>query len=110
DRRRKLGEVTEHGERCRDISAMVPAIERYDRHSGDRLTRRHRAIRGAMACGQLLIGGRPAGESVGELAEPMRRFGRGQASRGMADADYAILRRGAKPWGRTLHPAIEHLR
>src|ERR1700737_2242276 len=88
---------------------MVPAIERYDWHSGDRLTRRHRAIRGAMACGQLLIGGRPAGESVGELAEPMRRFARGEASRGMPDADHAMRRRGAKARRETLHPAIEDL-
>src|SRR5262249_54640998 len=57
--------------------------------------------------GKLLVGRRPGRERVGELTGATRRFGLGEAARGVADPDDPMRRRGADARCETAHPARE---
>ena len=108
ERRGKLGQVIERGERRRDVPGIVSLGGWNDGHKGDCLARRHPAVRRMTTPRQLLISGRPAGERIGELAPPVPRLARRQAARRVPDTNDAMRRRGAKAWRQAVGPAIEH--
>src|SRR6202011_340950 len=105
----KFGEVIQHCERCGNVPQIATIRRRNDGNSGDRLARCHCAVRDVVTGGELLVGSRPAGEGIGELAHPTRRRGSRQAANGMTDTDDAMRRGSTKPGRQPGHPAIEHL-
>src|SRR6266404_3804528 len=54
----KIGEVIEHCERCGNVPQIATVRRGNDRNPGDRLARRHCAVRDVATGGELLGGGR----------------------------------------------------